>query len=123
VLIEKLQGTSERISTEVISAIYLNLGAIASQLNYPEEAIIYYERCLELRERERNLKDYELIKCYELLGLECLKAESADSAIDWFRKACYAAKNEYGESIELANALLNLGEAFKRSGHLQDAID
>jgi Tetratricopeptide repeat len=66
-LIEKLKGTSEKISGEVISAIYLNLGAIASQQNYPEEAIIFYERCLELRERERNLKDYELIKCYELM--------------------------------------------------------
>jgi tetratricopeptide (TPR) repeat protein len=116
VLIEKLQGTSEKISNEVISAIYLNLGAIASQQNYPEEAIIYYERCLELRERERNLKDCELIKCYELLGLACLKADSVDSAIDWFSKACNSSKNEYGESIELANALLNLGEAFNRSG-------
>jgi len=29
-LIEKLRGTSEKIGNEVVSAIYLNLGAIAS---------------------------------------------------------------------------------------------
>ena len=94
------------------------MGAIASQQNYPEEAIIYYERCLEVRERDRNSKDCELIKCYELLGLECLKADSVDNAIDWFRKATKSSKNEFGESLELANALINLGEAFKRAGRL-----
>jgi tetratricopeptide (TPR) repeat protein len=91
-LIEKLHGTSEKISNEVISAIYLNLGAISSQQNFPEEAIIYYERCLELREREKGHKECDLIKCYELLGLECLKAESVDSAINWFNKATKSSK-------------------------------
>ncbi len=76
-----------------------------------------------MREREHNSKDYELIKCYELLGFECLKAESAVSAIDWFKRAVKASKNKYGESIELADALINLGEAYNKSGQLQESID
>lgn len=122
-LIEKIDGTSEKIGNSVLSAIYLNLGAIASQQECPEEAILFYERCLEVRERERNLKDVELIKCYELLGLECLKAEAVESAIEWFQRACNTSKNEFGESFQLAMALLNLGEAYNRADLLQKGID
>ena len=80
-LIEKLSGTSEKVSNEVISAIYLNLGAIASSQGSSEEAILYFERCLELRERSKIVKDSELIKCYELLGLECLQDGTFDIAV------------------------------------------
>ena len=83
-LIQKLDGTTEKISNTIVSAIYLNLGAIASQQNAPEDAIHFYERCLELKERNKNLKDEDLIKCYELLGLECLKADAVDGAIQYF---------------------------------------
>jgi len=98
VLIDKLSGTSEKVSNEVISAIYLNLGAISSSQGNSEEALEFYERCLGLRERSKFFKDFELIKCYELLGLESLKANLPDNAVLWFQKAVYSCKNEFGES-------------------------
>ena len=45
-----------------------------------EEAIAFYEVCIKLKSKLRSHNKIDMMKCYELLGLECLKADLVDSA-------------------------------------------
>jgi hypothetical protein len=72
-----------------------------------EEAIAFYEVCIKLKGKLRSHNKIDMMKCYELLGLECLKAELVDSAAQWFNKATQICKRVYGESEQLADSFLN----------------
>ena len=43
-----MNNRKERISDEIISKIYLNLGILATNQQDHEKAIFYHEKCLEL---------------------------------------------------------------------------
>ena len=39
-----------------------------------------------------------MMKCFELIGLECLKAGIVEQALDWFYKAAAICKKVYDNS-------------------------
>jgi hypothetical protein len=48
-LINNLKKTSEKVRNDLIATIYLNMGAIASKEGLINDAIAYYELCVELK--------------------------------------------------------------------------
>ena len=74
-----------------------------------EEAIAFYEVCIKLKGKLRSHNKIDMMKCYELLGLECLKAELATVAMR--PETEIALEGDQAESMQkLLDALENLDD-------------
>ena len=80
-VIEKLGSSSVKFGTQQVSKILFNMGVIESATDNVEAAVAFYEACLGASTSQK-----EMLKCFEVLGHECVKAQFFNNAIDWFQK-------------------------------------
>ena len=87
----------------------MNLGAISSQKGLVVDAIAYYELCVQLMPP----KSKKLVKCYELLGFECMKADVIEMALGWFHQATQLSRKVFGRNSDnFVDQILNEARAF-----------
>ena len=48
-LIQKVEGTPDKIDAAIVAKIYLNLAIIASQTGDHQKALYFHEKCLEYK--------------------------------------------------------------------------
>ena len=107
----------------MVSTIYLNMAAISSKEGNINEAIQLYELLIKLKSESQGSTSVELMRCYELVGLECMKGCLYIPAQSWFYKQAQICRKLYGSrSKKFTQCLINQAQSHNEQGQAFLAI-
>lgn len=107
-LLEVIDEASEQQDTGIVAISYADLGSIMTVTKRPEEAIKYYERAIELRKLQGELRN----RARDIMSLATVYARQSqfDQSIPLFKEAYelnVTAKDRFGRAMTASNLALN----------------
>ena len=125
-LIQKIEGTADKIGDDIIAKIYLNLGIISTSTEMHTQAVYQHEKSLEykLRSLNGNMNHEAIMSQFVLLAHSASKIEQVDEACCFLEKALTICRILNGDFTETtAYSMIQLATAYQSAFRAQDAIN
>lgn len=99
-----------------------NIGLAYYEDNRFDEAVLYYDEALKIREARQEYNHPKTAQIYNNIGLVYLKIKDYNNAMQYFMKAMNV-WDKFGDIADLGTLYLNLGVVFYKIGRYNEAIE